>query len=94
MHDFVSKKIPNGKLLKLRVDFGKKINSITISGDFFIHPEEGIDLIEEALKGTPVTFDTEEFIQLINAVVKENNLELIGFSVRDLAEFVKEVVSK
>ena len=53
MHDFVSKKIPNGKLLKLRVDFGKKINSITISGDFFIHPEEGIDLIEEALKGTP-----------------------------------------
>ncbi|MBI4995228.1 hypothetical protein HZC21_06380 [Candidatus Peregrinibacteria bacterium] len=44
-------KVPNGKLLKVFLeDFGGKIVSIKITGDFFMHPEENIENLENALK--------------------------------------------
>ena len=46
-------KVPNGKMLKVRVKFEKeRIESIRITGDFFIHPEDSIEDLETAFKGS------------------------------------------
>lgn len=49
-------KVPNGKLLKIFLeDSGGKIADIKITGDFFLYPEENIEKLEGALKGTALT---------------------------------------
>jgi lipoate-protein ligase A len=46
-------KVPNGKLIKVKVEYdSKNIIMVQITGDFFIHPEESIDDLELALKNT------------------------------------------
>ncbi|MCW3976069.1 MAG: lipoate--protein ligase family protein [Candidatus Bathyarchaeota archaeon] len=52
-------KIPGGKLI--RVKFSKredKISDIMISGDFFLHPEDGIEELERRLTGTKIDLKT------------------------------------
>ncbi len=45
-------KVPNGKLLKIFVEeSGGKIDSIKITGDFFLYPEENIEKLETYLCG-------------------------------------------
>ncbi len=45
-----SLKVPGGKLLQVKVDFeGDIINSISFYGDFFLHPEESITVLEKML---------------------------------------------
>ena len=46
-------KVPNGKLLKIFLEFNEKnnsIESIKITGDFFAYPEETIEIMENKLK--------------------------------------------
>lgn len=48
-----SLKVPNGKMLKVSVEFEKdRIEKVIIRGDFFIHPEESLDDLEMTLKGS------------------------------------------
>jgi hypothetical protein len=43
-------KVPNGKLLKVTVEFTHDtLNKVQIKGDFFIYPEESLDELEVAL---------------------------------------------
>ncbi len=43
-------KVPNGKLLKVTVEFlGDTLKKVQIKGDFFIYPEESLDELELAL---------------------------------------------
>ncbi len=45
-------KVPNGKLLKVTVEFEKeRIIKVHVKGDFFIHPEESLDDLETVLRG-------------------------------------------
>jgi small-conductance mechanosensitive channel len=74
-------KIPNGKLLKIFLNYDEKNNKITevnITGDFFAYPEEAIDILEEKLRNTKlekaVLFDT------IESVIRENQIEFIGLN--------------
>jgi len=74
-------KVPNGKLLKVSVGFeGSIVTDIKVTGDFFLYPETGIDLIEKSIKGRKL----EELQPVLDRVVKENNLRLFGFAVKDL----------
>jgi lipoate-protein ligase A len=44
-------KVPNGKLLKVTVEFSDNtLKKVQIKGDFFIHPEESLDELEIALE--------------------------------------------
>ena len=50
-------KVPNGKLLKIYLDYDKRsliINNINIMGDFFVYPEESIEKIENKLKKSKI----------------------------------------
>jgi hypothetical protein len=47
MHSQSVYKVPQGKLLKVSLEYDEKRNilqSVCITGDFFAYPEEGIEL--------------------------------------------------
>ena len=78
-------KIPNGKLLKVNLDFNQNsnnINNVQITGDFFAHPEEAIELIEEELIN--VKLDKINLFEKIQSVIDQNKIELIGLDAEGL----------
>lgn len=78
-----SYKIPGGKLVKVKLWIdAEKIERITILGDFFLHPEETIQAIENALVGTELNVTSIESI--ISEVMSESNASLIGATPEDL----------
>ncbi|MFH1447445.1 MAG: lipoate protein ligase C-terminal domain-containing protein [Candidatus Micrarchaeota archaeon] len=44
-----------GKLIKIDLEYSDRIEKISIRGDFFAYPEEGIEGIEQALVGSTLT---------------------------------------
>ena len=79
-----SYKIPGGKLVKVKLWVeSEKIERITILGDFFLHPEETIQTIENSLAGTKLNSGSIESI--ITKVMMKSDAKLIGASPEDLA---------
>jgi lipoate-protein ligase A len=75
------------KLLRLSLDVERDvIRSARLSGDFFIHPEEGAGAIEERLAGLPM--DETKILAAVRAVVAERSLDLIGLSPETIARAV------
>ena len=74
-------KVPNGKLLRIDVDINDNtIKYIKIHGDFFIHPEIGIEAIEKTLLGANILDES-----LLKRLKKETEeFEMIGVSVEDI----------
>ena len=80
-------KVPNGKLLKILIDYNKKhltIKNINIMGDFFAYPEESIELIEHKLRNTKLK--KEILLKKIKSIIEENNIEFIGLNADGLTE--------
>ena len=64
-------KVPNGKLLKIKLEYDENTNNIEnikITGDFFAYPEESIEIIEEKLKNIQIEKNTlfEKIQSIIN----------------------------
>ena len=80
-------KVKGGKLIKVALEVeGDVIKSAKIYGDFFLYPEDAIELIEQALKGVRLDSDFE---RIITEAVKRSGAELLGFSVNDIAAAVR-----
>ena len=78
-------KVPNGKLLKISLDYNDDIISkIRIMGDFFAYPEEAIEIMENELKNS--SLNRESLLDKINSVIKKNNIEFIGLNAEGLTE--------
>ena len=80
-------KVPNGKLLKISLDYDEKdnsINKIKIMGDFFAYPEESIESMENELKN--MSLEKESLIKKINSIIKDYNIEFIGLHAEGLTE--------
>ncbi|MBN2067121.1 MAG: hypothetical protein JW744_01495 [Candidatus Diapherotrites archaeon] len=79
-------KVPNGKLVRVRAEFqGELVLALKITGDFFMHPEHGIELVEAAAKGKTL----EELQGAIERAVEENSITLFGVSPEAIAHAVK-----
>ncbi|MEW6748326.1 MAG: lipoate protein ligase C-terminal domain-containing protein [Candidatus Micrarchaeota archaeon] len=85
-------KIAGGKLVCIEISAtGGRVVSASITGDFFLHPEERINAMESALIGVQLE-ESEDSV----AVILEHALgdgQLIGASVRDLARIFRRAVS-
>jgi len=80
-------KVPNGKLLKIFLDYNeedKLIKHVSITGDFFAYPEEAIELMEDKLKG--IVLDRSCLLEKIQSVIKEYNIEFIGLNAEGLVD--------
>ncbi len=80
-------KVKGGKLVKVQLTRGKgEIQKIKITGDFFLHPEEAIDALEQALIGKPLK--EEDMLQVIKNVIREKNVTLLGVSPEDFVKCI------
>jgi lipoate-protein ligase A len=87
------RKVPGGKLLSVRLEHnGHAVTAAELSGDFFIHPEESIAVIEEALVGTPLAIGKEELVRKIEAVMSRGRIMAVGFGPQDIATVVCEAM--
>ena len=80
-------KIPNGKLLKISLNYDENNNTITqisIMGDFFAHPEESIELMESELRNTILI--KEKLLSKINSVINSNDIDFIGLDAEGLTQ--------
>ena len=81
MNTNIVHKVPQGKMLRIEADItDSTINSIKITGDFFVHPEETITEIENFLIGKKV----EKIEQGLSIFLDKKNIRIIGFTPKDL----------
>ena len=83
----ITAKPDNSKLIRISysiVDF--KISNIKISGDFFIHPEEAIEIIEKSIIGLAIDFVI--ITTTLDRVLKENNIQMQGISTSTIADLI------
>ena len=82
-----------GKLIAIELDYSQKsmvIRTIKITGDFFLHPEETIEMLEESLVG--VKLKKESIKNKIEAILK--NSEFYGFDVDSLSNAIVDCVKE
>ena len=82
-------KVPNGKLIKIFLEYNSEdqvIDSIQIFGDFFAYPEESICQLEQCLTGKPI--EKKQLHELISDFVQKNQVEFIGISPESITEAV------
>jgi small-conductance mechanosensitive channel len=80
-------KVPNGKLLKINLEYNENTNyieKVTITGDFFAYPEEAIDIIEEKLKNIQIKKNI--LFDMIQSIINEHEIEFIGLNAEGLTE--------
>ena len=76
-----------GKIVKIKLAYKQKsqlIHSIRITGDFFVHPEETIEQLEQGLCG--VKLEKEDLKNKIQLVLK--NAEFFGFEIDSLVDVI------
>ena len=80
-------KVPEGKLLKISLDYDDKeqvIKDIRITGDFFAYPEEAIELLETQLRNVPLNRDV--LYRTISSIITKYHIQFIGLNVEGLAQ--------
>jgi lipoate-protein ligase A len=79
-------KVPGGKLLRVRMTLADKtgapvIETITLTGDFFMHPEEAVEDLEARLIGSP--WEAEAVRARVRAFFV-TDVEVVGAGVEDV----------
>jgi len=80
-------KVPQGKLLKISVEYDEKknvIRDIRITGDFFAYPEEAIELMEKKLRNTVI--EREQLQEKIQSIIAEYHIQFIGVDPEGLTQ--------
>jgi len=80
-----------GKMLCLDVTFADRIESLKITGDFFLHPEETLDQIVTELTGVAVPIQKDVLIRKTRYILESNEAEIIGITVDDIINLLEEV---
>jgi Bacterial lipoate protein ligase C-terminus len=81
------------KLLKIRLNYDEgqnRIQSIFITGDFFLHPEAALEKVEENLRGVIVTKNNV----LTSVAQSLEGSQPFGFDARSLTEAILLCVSQ
>ncbi len=83
-------KVPGGKLVRLVRETSASQVRIQLSGDFFIHPEDGVHRIEETLSKLPDTAGENSVRGAIEKTAQDCGIELIGIDAGTIARLFAE----
>ena len=89
----VTRKIPWGKMVRVEVAYDAQIESVKITGDFFLHPEETLELIQQTIIGCSLPLQKNELAEKIDKLLLEQNADFIGASVVDLIDILAEALA-
>ncbi len=93
MQKILTKKIPGGKLLRIKMEADTVIQSISITGDFFLHPEESLLTIEKSLKGMAIESSSEQITQKIEDALYTESATFVGVTPKDISEMIVEMLA-
>lgn len=88
-------KVPGGKLLRVKVELNNsksKILKIQITGDFFIHPEEKLKIIEAVLSNKKTDISEKQLNDIISNTIMKNDINLIGIDSEAIARNVRRAI--
>ncbi len=83
---------PKGKFLKISMDFNETINDIVITGDFFVHPEEAIDELQESLKGART--EPQVIRDILEEFFERQEVRMYGISTEGVLSGIMECVKR
>ena len=85
---WINYKPDDGKMLRIYIDLDENsiIKDIKITGDFFYFPINGLELLEEFLKGKKIN---EKLGDEINEFFTRNNHKVLGFNGEDIENAIK-----
>lgn len=83
-----SVKVPDGKLVRVTATYDDTIESVRITGDFFLEPPEALEDLEAAIVGLPADASGADIVEAVEGV----DAELIGFGPEDLATATLEAL--
>jgi lipoate-protein ligase A len=82
-------KVPQGKLLKISIEYNEKDNAIRdirITGDFFAYPEEAIELMETKLRNT--LMERSQLQETIRSIITKYHIQFIGVDPEGLTQAI------
>lgn len=85
----MEKKVAGGKFVRISIYTEMGQNKVIISGDFFIHPEEAIFIIENTLSRLSGNEADTEVEHILEKVIAENGAELIGLDIPTITKLYK-----
>ena len=80
-------KVEGGKMIRINLSYTDKIEHIKITGDFFLHPEENIEKLEDELIGA----NKKEIHEILRKFFK--NVESIGADIEDFYEAIISAIN-
>ena len=87
-------KVPGGKLVAVDVEeAGGRLASVSVSGDFFLEPDEALDDINAALTGLPVDAGVERLASAVTAAL-DDSVALVGFTPEAIGIAVRRALGK
>ncbi len=86
-------KVAGGKLLRVKMEIENMdedlvIQSISLTGDFFLHPEDVLPEVEKALVGLPLNADEDTYMHPIQKVLDARGAKFIGVAPLDIAQAI------
>jgi lipoate-protein ligase A len=87
-------KVPGGKLVAVDVEeAGGRLASVSVSGDFFLEPDEALGDINAALTGLPVDAGVERLASAVTAAL-DGSVALVGFTPEAIGIAVRRALGK
>jgi lipoate-protein ligase A len=86
-------KVPGGKLVvvDLEVD-AKRITSVQVAGDFFLEPDDALDLINRAIEGLSVSSSAEVIGDAVRGALPDD-VVMMGFSPEAIGTVVRRAIT-
>ncbi|RNI24618.1 lipoyl protein ligase domain-containing protein [Flexivirga caeni] len=87
-------KVPGGKLVAVDVEVESgRLARVSVSGDFFLEPDEALEDIEAALTGMPADASVDQLAGAINGAL-DPSVRLIGFTADAVGVAVRRALGK
>lgn len=94
-------KVPGGKLVIADVStHGDTISLLSVSGDFFLEPDEAYDIINDSLLSAPASDDAEHLQARLDAALKVfedrdgHKVKLHGFDTHVIAQVIRRALTQ
>lgn len=88
----VKQKVKEGKVVKVEIDYNEVIKNVRITGDFFLHPEDILEEIEDCIIGLDKTVSEEDIVSGIQRATAGKDVQMIGISPESIASLIREAL--
>ncbi len=85
-------KVPHGKLITAKVTYETSMARVEITGDFFVHPEDGLSAIESSIEGIAANANEHDIAVAVQSAIDANNIQTIGIDAVSIAKVVKMAI--